>query len=220
MGITQQIGASSLIKPGVIDNTAARPASPYEGQMVYEKDTDTLLIWNGTAWRYIAAATATSGSVLQVQSTTLATIWSSSVASGATADITGLSASITPKSTSSKVLVMVNMNAMTDVSGSYRPFFAARLKRGGTFIGGGTAAGSRVSINASGGYSSAADVNTNISFSYMDSPATTSATTYQVAAWSAYGATYNLTVNQFAADGDSTTTGRLSSTITVMEIAG
>lgn len=50
MGITQQIGASSLIKPGVIDNTAARPASPFEGQMIYQKDTDAVLVWNGSAW--------------------------------------------------------------------------------------------------------------------------------------------------------------------------
>ena len=50
MGITQQIGASSLIKPGVIDNTAARPASPYEGQVIFQKDTDQLLVWNGTTW--------------------------------------------------------------------------------------------------------------------------------------------------------------------------
>jgi hypothetical protein len=50
MGITQQIGASSLIKPGVIDNTATRPASPYEGQVIFQKDTDQLLVWNGTAW--------------------------------------------------------------------------------------------------------------------------------------------------------------------------
>jgi hypothetical protein len=50
MGITQQVGASSLIKPGVIDNTAARPASPYEGQAIYQKDTDAVLVWNGTAW--------------------------------------------------------------------------------------------------------------------------------------------------------------------------
>ena len=50
MGITQQIGASSIIKPGVIDNTAARPASPYEGQVIFQKDTDQLLVWNGTAW--------------------------------------------------------------------------------------------------------------------------------------------------------------------------
>jgi hypothetical protein len=50
VGISQQIGASSLIKPGVIDNTAARPASPYEGQVIFQKDTDQLLVWNGTAW--------------------------------------------------------------------------------------------------------------------------------------------------------------------------
>ena len=50
MGITQQIGASSLIKAGVVDNTANRPASPYEGQVIFQKDTDQLLVWNGTAW--------------------------------------------------------------------------------------------------------------------------------------------------------------------------
>jgi len=50
VGLSQQIGASSLIKPGVIDNTAARPASPYEGQVIFQKDTDQLLVWNGTAW--------------------------------------------------------------------------------------------------------------------------------------------------------------------------
>jgi hypothetical protein len=52
MGISQQIGASSIIKPGVIDSAAARPASPYEGQMVYQKDTDQVFVWNGTAWLY------------------------------------------------------------------------------------------------------------------------------------------------------------------------
>ncbi len=50
MGITQNTGASSLIKPGVIDNTAARPASPFEGQVIFQKDTDELLAYNGTAW--------------------------------------------------------------------------------------------------------------------------------------------------------------------------
>ena len=50
MGITQNTGASSIIRPGVIDNTAARPASPYEGQVIFQKDTDAVLVWNGTAW--------------------------------------------------------------------------------------------------------------------------------------------------------------------------
>ena len=50
MGLSNQIGASSLIKPGVVDSAAARPASPYEGQVIFQKDTDQLLVWNGTAW--------------------------------------------------------------------------------------------------------------------------------------------------------------------------
>ena len=50
MPITSQIGSSSLIKPGVIDSAATRPASPYEGQVIFQKDTDQLLVWNGTTW--------------------------------------------------------------------------------------------------------------------------------------------------------------------------
>jgi hypothetical protein len=49
MGISQQIGASSLIKAGVC-TSATRPATPYEGQVIFETDTDKLLVWNGTAW--------------------------------------------------------------------------------------------------------------------------------------------------------------------------
>jgi hypothetical protein len=49
MGITQQIGASSIIKPGVC-TSSTRPASPYEGQMIYETDTDKVLLWDGSTW--------------------------------------------------------------------------------------------------------------------------------------------------------------------------
>lgn len=50
MGITNQIPSSRLIQPGVIDNAAARPASPFEGQAIYQKDTDEVLYHNGTSW--------------------------------------------------------------------------------------------------------------------------------------------------------------------------
>lgn len=49
MGISQQIGSSSLSKPGVCTSTT-RPATPYEGQMIYETDTDKVLVYNGSAW--------------------------------------------------------------------------------------------------------------------------------------------------------------------------
>ena len=38
------------LKPGVVDSTATRPSSPFEGQMIFQKDTDQLLVWNGSAW--------------------------------------------------------------------------------------------------------------------------------------------------------------------------
>ena len=87
MGISQQIGASSLIKAGVIDNTAGRPASPYEGQVIYQKDTDAVLVWNGTAW-YPNWNTAW-GSVGYATSTTLSQGFTTVV------DITGLTVTFT-----------------------------------------------------------------------------------------------------------------------------
>jgi hypothetical protein len=50
MGINNQLPSSRLAQPGVIDNAAARPAAPYEGTLIFQKDTDQLLVWNGTAW--------------------------------------------------------------------------------------------------------------------------------------------------------------------------
>ena len=49
MPLSTVLGAQSLVKPGVC-TTATRPASPYEGQMIYETDTDKVLVWNGSAW--------------------------------------------------------------------------------------------------------------------------------------------------------------------------
>ena len=50
MPIGRYQATSALARPGVIPNAAARPASPYEGQVVYQTDTDGLFVWNGLAW--------------------------------------------------------------------------------------------------------------------------------------------------------------------------
>lgn len=76
MGLSQQIGASSLIKPGVIDNAAARPASPFEGQVIYERDTDHMLVYNGDAWVALGSAATTAngeGGSSNIYSTSLTT---------------------------------------------------------------------------------------------------------------------------------------------------
>lgn len=49
MPLSNYLPSSRLIQPGVCTSTT-RPASPYEGQAIYETDTDLMLIYNGSAW--------------------------------------------------------------------------------------------------------------------------------------------------------------------------
>jgi hypothetical protein len=48
MGLDAAYGIGSL-KPGVC-TSSTRPASPFEGQVIFETDTDRLYVYNGTAW--------------------------------------------------------------------------------------------------------------------------------------------------------------------------
>ena len=51
MPFSSVLGASSVIKPGVCTSTT-RPSVPYEGQLIYETDTDRVAAYNGSAWVY------------------------------------------------------------------------------------------------------------------------------------------------------------------------
>ena len=57
MGLSSQLAPSAIAKPGVC-TSSTRPASPYEGQVIYETDTDKTLVWNGSAWVYLSTSTA------------------------------------------------------------------------------------------------------------------------------------------------------------------
>ena len=41
------------LRTGVCTSTN-RPTTPYEGQVIYETDTDLTFVWNGTAWLYLS----------------------------------------------------------------------------------------------------------------------------------------------------------------------
>ena len=45
---------STGLRPSVCLSTS-RPTVPYEGQMIYETDTDLMLVWSGSAWVEIAS---------------------------------------------------------------------------------------------------------------------------------------------------------------------
>lgn len=49
MGISNYSPNSLLFKPGVCTSTT-RPTSPYEGQMIYETDTNRTLTYDGSSW--------------------------------------------------------------------------------------------------------------------------------------------------------------------------
>jgi hypothetical protein len=62
MPLSSVVGAQSVIKPGVCTSTT-RPASPYEGQVIYETDTDLVLAWSGSAWFTVGPTTVRSYAV-------------------------------------------------------------------------------------------------------------------------------------------------------------
>jgi hypothetical protein len=49
MAFSSVIGASSVIKPGVV-TSSTRPSAPFVGQLIYETDTARLVAYNGSAW--------------------------------------------------------------------------------------------------------------------------------------------------------------------------
>ena len=147
--------------------------------------------------------------VVQVQSTTKTDTFSTS--STTFVDVTSLSVSITPTSASNKILVLADLK-LNGRDGTVTAF--ARLMRDSTAIYIGDTAGSRTRTSSAGrGSAEGVQSSTNM---FLDSPNTTSATTYkvQIAANTA-AAIY---VNQGHTDDDVAARGRYASSITVFEV--
>jgi len=126
-------------------------------------------------------------------------------------DIAGMSASITPSSTTSKILVMCS------VFGSSQSNGFVRLLRGSTAICVGDAAGTRVQASTGSFYTYADGNITNTQpITFLDSPATTSATTYKIQVWINANSFY---LNQDRGGVDSADRARGASTITLMEVS-
>ena len=149
--------------------------------------------------------------ILQVASTTKTDTFS--LSSATFTDVTGFSVAITPAFTTSKVLVVVTMNVCANWNNGN---LQARLMRDSTAIAIGDAAGSRTqasNVVASGNNFAGQTV----VISFLDSPATTSSTTYKV---QIRGNTANTTVvNRDLDDSNSAQNPRTVSTINVFEVS-
>jgi len=151
------------------------------------------------------------GKILQIASTTKTDTFSESVAGDSVSgDVSGLSVSITPSLTSSKILIsgVVSINA-NNVGG-------VLLYRGGAVIAQGDASSSRTPLTSG----NAGDGNSRVSsvpFQFLDSPNTTSSTSYTVRLLNRADATQTLYVNRSTGDENFGRVPRASSTITAME---
>jgi hypothetical protein len=156
------------------------------------------------------AARLPTGTVKQVVSTTKVDVFSTSGTYNSWIDITGLSVSITPTSATSKVLVLFQTMGASTSNGW------VRLVRDSTAISVGTTSGSRQAVSSGNMTTGNAAIQIQDSGVYLDSPATTSATTYKVQVITDTGTFY---INQSTSDADNVYRGRGVSSITVMEIA-
>lgn len=155
------------------------------------------------------------GSVLQVVSATKTDTFTTT--SSSFVDLTGVSVSITPTSTSSKIMIIATLMAGADAVATT---FMSRLVRNSTAIALGDAAGSRAQVTFGTDNWIDAFTNFSIALTFLDSPSTTSSTTYKVQVANTRAAGGTLTVNRDGADTNDVQVPRGSSTITVMEIAG
>ena len=161
-------------------------------------------------------ATSNAGKVLQVvQGTKTDTFSTSSGAETAFVD-TGLSVTITPSSSSNKILVLWNMN----VGASAANITNIKLQRGTTDISVGDASGNRIRVTQASGGNWATYASDVAAGQYLDSPSTTSATTYRFV-WASNGSA-TAYMNRSGRDhvGTNDEDPRGVSTITVMEVGG
>lgn len=154
------------------------------------------------------------GAVLQVVQATKTD--TQAMSGGTFIDISGLSVDITPLSSNSKMLFMWSINMG---SSSQYHLQLGRLVRNGTPIFIGNSDGSRT--RSTFGSQDGAPIHGatyNYAGQFLDSPSTTQVITYKMQMAGEGGTTWINRSNE--ADGDSSVTQRLASSITIMEIAG
>ena len=155
------------------------------------------------------------GGIVQVKQTVKSD--TTTVASASFADLSGMTVTITPTSSSSKVFIMSHM---TFCHQDQNHTVAFRLVRGSTPVCIGDESGSRLRGTGAFAQTGAGDHPMTVSFQFLDSPSTTSATTYKIQVATEDGDTVGLNQRQVGDAGSTSPKNtRYASTITAMEVS-
>lgn len=161
------------------------------------------------------ATTANAGKILQVIQAVKKN--RQTINSTTLVDITGMSVSITPSSASNKVLVNYSLVVFSNAV-----YYALRLLRDSDstiFIGDENPSATSQNRASFGSYDSSYVIADTIAQSFLDSPNTTSTTTYKLQAYSPYSSAYTIGINSGVALDNYTYMNNCVSTITAMEVA-
>ena len=158
------------------------------------------------------------GKVLQVVTVSKTDTYSESIGANSISSnlVTTLQPSITPSSSSNKILVMVTLSVgyTSNGTGDSMGFL---LKRDSTAIARGDADGSRTRLTTANNFSSSYQLE-NLSMSFLDSPSSSSSLTYGINLFNGSGSTFACYLNRDNRNTDANYTTRGMSSITLMEI--
>ena len=163
--------------------------------------------------RGITRSSMPAGSILQVVQTVKTDTFTTS--STTPVDITGMSVSITPTSSTSKILVTIDLKWTTYAHCD------VYLLRNGTKIYFGDLSGNQTQALLHG-YASGGPDDYGLAYghaTFLDSPATTSAVTYKLQGAVPYSASYIIAVNYMRPNENNAYNARVASSMTLMEIA-
>lgn len=196
-----------------ICTSTTRPSTAAQGAIIFETDTNKALTNKSTtstpSWVEITDldnAYGLSENSYNIFKNTVTNSTSTNVSiTSATFSDSGITATITPSSSSSKILVLISaqagVNRLSNIAAAY-----FKVVRNSTDILTDGTTGRRLRINAGLGASSQVQSNSTNTLVILDSPATTSAVTYKL-----QGATESgLATLQFQVDGATTSTIVLS----------
>ena len=203
------------ITSGIIDGTTTFANTAISGTITASQiaAVNASTVTTGT----LPGARLPTGSVLQVLQATKTDTFS--VTGSDFTDVTGLSISITPSNSSNKILILTHLHIDGYVGGFTHPW---RIMRNSTAIAIGDAAGSRRQATGTGTsvYTLGPLTGVHQAAMWLDSPSTTSSTTYKIQVATYTNSTGTTYVNRGGSDDDNINHARAASSIIVMEIAG